>query len=192
MSNPNFISKKTTPKGVASFCNLDKPDENGKFVAKILFKKDDAEFQEWAKARVAEARAYCSEHGLDPALAQKWFKKVGSGTGSLTKHVEKYGFDADDFVITARSKNPVPLVDANKEKCGSPWGGDTIRLVVTMSGYTYAGNRGITLYLGGCQVVETNRPSFDEQTVAMFDVEGGGEEAVTADSSMFDGLDDEG
>lgn len=156
-------SKFTSPKGTAQWPWLSKPDTRydaeGKYKTDVLVTKDEAkDFMSTAK------ELYVEEFGEKALSKAKWPFMVDDETGGVTiraKSSKKPGlFDAKGNVITK------DLAVGN---------GSVIKIAGLMQTYDAGGNKGVTAYLNGVQIIDLvefgGSAAFDEEDGYVFTAE---------------------
>jgi hypothetical protein len=137
--------KIVTPPCTARFTNLDEHASfdgvsTGKYTVTFFVDPKDAKSLEDA----------CQEAG------------GGQGNNPLVRIPDDAQYDAGKVRFKASSKYAVKVVGKNKEVVeNSTVEGAVVRAAITFADYQAAGNRGVTVYLNGIQVLEPGSSSVD-------------------------------
>jgi hypothetical protein len=203
MADPKFdrYDILVTPKGVAAFPWLTKPDtkfnEEGVYKTGLAFDPEDPAFVKFKKKIEAihkEAVAAVKESGKKKVTVVSPFRpeedEEGEPTGRIiinakSKAKQKYR----DGTIQDVTLN---IVDAKRNEVPSStpvYGGSVLRLAVRPAPYFMQGKCGITLYISGVQVIELQ--SGGGGAADFFDEEEGYETEDVSESPFEDDAEDE-
>jgi hypothetical protein len=157
--------KFVSPHGEAAFVSIDKPtDKFGPetYEITVQWDKNDPAVKEWAKTILAHQKAYGDKIGKKIDAKSSFFK-MGTSYDAENKQTVpdpnkirvRFKLTPEKGVSpTAWPKYFKGVIDANGQPTTEPWGGDTIRVVFTLGGYSTALATGIKGYLKAIQVVE--------------------------------------
>ena len=197
MSTNNIVAKKgaepkkdaskgiqlRTPKGIARFAKLDKPDTEGKYAdgkykVELVFDRDDPFVKQLSETinQVAQAK-----WGKVPKALQSgddatglWFPENMKTNDKNKKYIDEM-IEKGQVVLRTKSKFQPGFYDSKRQplpKGVYPKGGDVIKLFVTMFPTEAGKNMHVTAQLNAVQLLERrapNRPDAQD----MFDEEDG-------------------
>lgn len=147
------LFKMATPKGVAAFAYLKRPDDafgELKFRINIILDPKDAK----VKAFVKKMRDTAKEEGVKNLPIKKASEKLAEtldipvGTPYLA--LETKVKDEDDI-------RPIPIFNARRQKDETleVWGGDIVKAEVSVATWTMNGDSGLKLYLNAVQLLKS-------------------------------------
>ncbi len=157
-----------TPKGVASFINLQKPraiveGADERYSLSIIFDKAAQQTQEFANL----------QKGMDDAIKERWPTKIPPGLISpfhdgASKAGLYEGYHAGDIFISPWTKNKPGCVNSRKEDIidwSEFYAGWIVRANVRPFAYDTAGKRGVSFFLETVQFVRPG-PRLDGRKAA--------------------------
>jgi hypothetical protein len=152
--------KVTTPRAVAAFAYLDKPDTSkfgqNKYKVDLLFDKDDAGItllkekateaakEAWPKAKLSAIR-----------MPLKDGDKVNSDRADKGKEI--YESYKGKYVLTAKTKEPPSLIDSKRNPLPSSvkiFSGDIVKASITFNTGEVDGKLTVACWLNGVQLIE--------------------------------------
>jgi hypothetical protein len=153
------IGKIRTPKGIAAFAYLNKPDTSfGKvrFRINVFFDPDDPEYGEFTGKLKKANKAFGKKIGrkVNPIPVKLTNEKLSAATG------QPVGTPYMEFETKADPDNlrPVPVFDASAVQRTDlyVYGGDIVKVEANVSGWELPNGAGIKLYLGAVQLLKSN------------------------------------
>ena len=141
----NATAKLTTPIGVVKFPQVTRPDAKGKYGIALVLDPKDKVAAKWFK------------EVLDPAIADSEhpkYMKVYKNDKSKNEagDLEETGL----LIINFISHYPINIFDSKGtalETCDIGWG-SRVKVAFTLKSFEADGNRGLTKYIRGIQVIE--------------------------------------
>lgn len=182
MAKHKVAEKLVTPVGEARYAWLDKPDSSpmgkNKYKCAIVLDKGVPDNDAFAKKLNDLHKSVKGKRDKAP---------VKDGDVMAEDNAEKYEWARGKWVITAKSKEKVKVVDSAKRPTASARSGDLIRLAIYVQDYDHEGSTGVTVYLNAVQLLE--RRNFGRDDSDAFDDLS---DKYKPDSDDFDGGSAEG
>jgi hypothetical protein len=178
----------TTPRAVAAFAYLDKPDTSkfgqNKYKVDLLFDKDDAGIAELkAKAEEAAKLAWPKAKLSAIRMPLKDGDKVNSDREDKGKEI--YSSYTGKYVLTAKTKEPPSLIDSKRNplpKSVKIFSGDIVKASITFNTGEVDGKLTVACWLNGVQLIDKRskgrdvRDDFEDEDDG-YVAEGGGEKS---------------
>lgn len=191
------IGRLRTPKGIAAFAYLNKPDTSfgkSRYRINVFFSAKDPEFKTFVATLKKMKEEFSTTIGRksNPIPVKKANEKLAETVGV------KVGTPYCEFDTKHKEGDaPLPVFDARgkEDKTLDVWGGDIVRVEITMAGWELPTGIGIKGYLNAVQLLKAGDrtgargASFEVEEEYLVDDDSG--ESPEADAGAGDDLEDE-
>lgn len=160
-------SRIRTPKGVARYAYITKPDDStygkGKFRITVVFDKADPEFKAFVKKMNAMNKLVAADCGqeMQPLPIKLTDEKMSKGKNGKGGTGDPVGTPYMQFETNGRDQagelKTIPTFNARaQEEAVLVYGGDVVRVGATIGGWELNGTCGVKGYLNSVQLLQSN------------------------------------
>ena len=185
-SRPRLPSTRlVTPKGLAHFSYVDKPDTEGQY--------SDGKYKVTVSFPADSDFVKTLEEKVDALLKEQYGDRIPRNVNSPVRYGDETTMESMSgrvFIRAKTSKQPV-VVDAQKQTLPegvTVFSGDTVKVAMTLAVYDAPTMKGVTAYLDAVQLIEKRNSG--SSAADMFGVEDGYVAEATA-ASPADSFDDD-